>query len=126
MFRWSRVRLYVVPIGVLLLLVGLMCFATAAFAAPANPTGLTAQSCGFGSTWTDGLSRWIFGASMVFLALAAVAGGLALRSGGGGGGEVVGGAIGGVAGMGIVLGILGAVGLFSAIALAAAGAPACP
>src|SRR5579859_6272468 len=109
------------PVLTLALLLALFVAVPATLAAPANPTGVTAQACTFGTAWTDGLSRWIFGASVVLLALAALGGGLAMRNGGGGGGEAVGGAIGGVAGVGIVLGLLGAAGLFAAIAITAAG-----
>lgn len=130
MFRVSRSlrrlnSLWTGPILALSVMVVLFWLVPSALAAPGNPAGVTVQSCAFGAGWTDGLSRWIFGASVIFLALAAVAGGMARSGGGGGGGEAVGGAISGVAGIGIVLGLLGAAGLLSGVAIAAAGGPAC-
>lgn len=117
---WTAPALTLLFLGILFVAV------PAALGAPANPTGVTAQSCTFGSGWMDGLSRWIFGASMLFFALAALSGLQARSSSSGGGGDAIGGAVGGIAGVGVVLGLLGGAGLLAAIAIAAAGGTACP
>lgn len=124
MQRFIRfVRLYG-PGIVLMLMVGVL---PQAVMAQGTPSDLTARSCTLGTTWWDGINRIILGVSVVLFGLAAMAGLTAQRSGsGGGGGEIVGGAIGNVAGVGIILGILGLVGVIAAVARTAAGGYACP
>jgi O-antigen ligase len=106
--------------ALLLALLVLAVFVGPAFAAPANPTGVTNAACSFSSTWFDGLSRWLFGLSLVLMILAAL---LSLRNMHT---EGPWGAIIAIAGVGVLLGLISQLPTFAPIALAAAGAPACP
>lgn len=120
-----RARLYAPGVGLLLAMV----MVQAALAAPPNPTAVTAQGCSFSDVWGNGLSLWLFGISGTLMVLAVIMGGLQVRagnSGGGTGGEHVTGAIGGLTGIALILGLIGAVPLLAAFARSAAGGVACP
>jgi cytochrome bd-type quinol oxidase subunit 2 len=110
------VRLYSPALAVLLL----FAVVPSVLAAPANPAGVTASACSFSSGWFDGLSRWLFGVSLVIFLLVGL---LALRNvhQEGPWGVIV-----GLAGVGLVLGLVALLPSMAPIALAAAGAPACP
>lgn len=82
------------------------------------------RSCAFGGTFSTAVVQFMFGISVLLFLLAIIGGGTAMRSGGGGG-EVVGGAIGGVVGVGIILALVAMVTLFAALAATAAGQTAC-
>src|SRR5579884_655550 len=92
----------------------------AALAAPSNPAQVTTTSCTFGTTWFDGLSRWLFGISLVLMLLAGLLALRNLHTEGPWGGIIA------IAGVGILLGIVGQLPNLAPIALAASGAPACP
>jgi hypothetical protein len=123
MSRFLRtVRLYAPGVG-LLMGIGL---AQIAMAAPG--TTVQTPTCTFSTGWSDGLSQWLFGVSATLMLLAAIIGGLQVRASaaGNGGSEHVTGAFSGMAGIGLILGLVSVSGVFAAVAAVSAGRTACP
>jgi len=117
----SRVRVYLPALLLLVFLLALV-LASTALAAPSNPSDpgkVTTGACAFSTTWFDGISRWIFGLSLVLFLVAAVLGIRNLHTEGPWGGIVA------IAGVGVLLSLVAQLPNLAPIALAAAGAPSC-